>query len=96
LRQNERLVNPSRSPYRSAMAPVTPQDFLDNIPSPNDAMCDRIKKSLIDGPTDFYELVNWMFNSDGTISTAFAEAICLKLQAINCAELSPTTTSTTT
>jgi hypothetical protein len=51
------------------MAPVTPQDFLDNIPSPNDAMCDRIKKSLIDGPTDFYELVNWMFNSDGTTST---------------------------
>ena len=96
LRQNERLVNPLWSPYRSAMAaPVTPAQFLASIPSVGDDMCTRIKKSLIDGPTDFYELVNWMFNSDGTISTAFAESLCTELQALGCVSGGGVTSSTT-
>lgn len=79
-------------------APVTPAQFLASIPSVGDDMCTRIKKSLIDGPTDFYELVNWMFNSDGTISPEFAEALCTELQALGCvsAGTSTTTTNSTT
>jgi hypothetical protein len=80
-------------------APVTPQDFLDNIPSPGDSMCDRMKKAFIEGPEDFYTLMNWMFNADGTFSANFLADLCDALNDAGCGGGGGgggTTTSTTT
>lgn len=75
-------------------APVTPQDFLDNVPSVDDPPCTRIKKALIDGPTDFSLLISWMFNADGSFSTQFISELCAALNSSGCTGGTVTTSTT--
>lgn len=52
-------------------APVLPDDLKLLIPSPTANMCEAFAKALIAFPTKIWQLVKWMFNSDGTLSTLF-------------------------
>lgn len=52
-------------------SPVTPQDFKDVVPSASAGICEKFLKVFLRFPVLVYNLVNWMFNADGTVSDAF-------------------------
>lgn len=80
-------------------APYTPDEWKAVVPTSGIVDCDALKKSLLRRSEMKFVFYNWMFNSDGTLSPAFAALACTALNSINCAEgggTTPTTTATTT
>lgn len=55
-------------------APITSADFGEAIPSANADFCDRFTK-LLNVPQDLRDLFAWMFDADGSPSTAFKAEI---------------------
>lgn len=55
-------------------SPVVPDDLKVLIPSPTSNLCEGFAKSLIGFPTKVWQLVKYMFNSDGTLTDAFKVA----------------------
>lgn len=76
-------------------APLTPDDFKNLIPNPNGGACDELRKGLLQVPQALWEQMSYMFNSDGTVSEAFATDMCTALGLINCAGGGGTSSSST-
>lgn len=59
------------------MSRPSPNDWKNLIPGPTSNLCDKIAKILTGGPTLFFQLVSYLFNSGGTgLSDEFAADIC--------------------
>ncbi len=74
-------------------SPVVPQDFLALLPNASNGVCNEMDKMTLQTPQTLLDLATYLFNEDGTVTTAFATDICSALVLIGCAG---GTTSTTT
>lgn len=77
------------------MSPVLPADWKALIPNPAGGQCDELDKAILQSPQADFLFQSYMFNSDGSISTAFATDLCTALGLIGCSG-GGTTSSTTT
>ena len=53
-----------------AISPVLPADAKAVIPDPNSTICGNMLSVLLKGPVNFYKLIAFLFNADGTPSKA--------------------------
>lgn len=56
------------------MSPVTPDDFLAVIPDSTSSKCAAFVKALLKLPALLWQLVSWMLDSDGNLTTDFLRA----------------------
>lgn len=64
-------------------SPIAPSLFQAVVPTAGGSVCDKFQKVFVTFPTLFSDWFSYVFNEDGSFTTAFLTDIC----AINCADL---------
>ena len=71
-------------------APSTPPNFQAIVPNPTSTMCGNFVNVILKLPLLLWQLLNWMLNSDGSVSTSFRQWIVRPGQIIAMAGSLPT------